>query len=159
MWKYIRLYHNSPSQELKKPQSKFATKKLLFFPPSSILLNSTQTKLRANQQSLHLVNRGHTPPQRQGALQSQYGTNPALGIISKTLGWRNCTDAVIAVITKWPFSSTPAPRQDRTNPRRTNTALSGCLGTKAPDTGQRLPGEGCWQFQERCQTLSWSRTL
>lgn len=44
-------------------------------------------------------------------------------------------------------------------PWRTNAALSGRLGPKAPDTGRGLPGEGCWQSQEPCQTLSWSRTL
>lgn len=115
---------------------------------SPILLNSIQTKLLANQQLLHLTNRCYTPSQCRGAPQSQYGINPALGIISKTLGWWDYTDAAITVITKWPFSSTSPPRQDGTNPPLTNTALSGCLGTKAPDTSQRLPGEDCWQFKD-----------
>lgn len=56
-------------------------------------------------------------------------------------------DAAITVITKRPFSSTSPPRQDRTNPPLTNAALSGRLGTKAPDTSTRLP-EDCWQLKD-----------
>lgn len=147
MWKQTRLYHNSPSHEQRKPQCKFTAKKLFLFPSSPILLNSTQTKLLASRQLLHLINRCHTPSQRRSALQSQYGINPALGIISKTLRWWNYVDAAITVITKWPFSTSPL-RQDRTNPPLTNTALLGCLGTKAPDTSHWLPGEDCWQFKD-----------
>lgn len=154
MWKYIRLYHNSPSQEPKKPLNKFITKKLLLFPLCPVLPNSTNTELGANQQVLHLLNRGHTLPQHHGALQGQHGTNLALGTIRETLGW-SCTDAVAAVITKWPFSPTAAPGQDRTK----QTQPCRGRGTKAPGTGQCLPGEGCWHSQEHCQGLSWSRTL
>lgn len=113
MWKYIRLYHNSSSQKLKKLQSKFATKNLLPFPPWPILLNSTQTKLRANQVTSS-GNSGHTLSCTTALCKVRM--EPTLGIISEALGGWNGRAAVITVITKWPLSPAPPARQDRTKP-------------------------------------------
>lgn len=148
MWKNLSDFIITALPRTKRSHRVNLQQRSCFLCPSSpILLNTIQTKWRANQQLLHLINRCRTPSQPRGARQSQYGINPALGIISETLGWRNYTDAAITVITKWPFSSTPPPREDRTSPPLTNAALSGCLGTKAPGTSQRLPGEDCWHFK------------